>query len=294
MLKVMRLTFAIWYSSFYYYYNRYNADWRNNEMEKRKLVTPNDIKTALKDIGVREGQAIMVHTSLSSLGYVCGGAQSVIEALMESVGGDGTIMMPTQSWKNLDPSTGVYWQEPEEWWSAIREYIPAYDKRITPTNTMGAVPEMFRQWPGTLRSDHPARSVAAWGRYAQYLTENHDLSDIFGDCSPIGRLYELDGYVLLAGVGYDKNTSLHLADARAEYPGKHMVTESSAIRIDGQRIWKSYETLAVDGGDFSAIGEAFEQTGKVRHVPLGNGNLSMMSQRELVDFAVKWIGENRK
>lgn len=294
MLKVMRLTFAIWYSSFYYYYNRYNADWRNNEMEKRKLVTPNDIKTALKDIGVREGQAIMVHTSLSSLGYVCGGAQSVIEALMESVGGDGTIMMPTQSWKNLDPSTGVYWQEPEEWWSAIREYIPAYDKRITPTNTMGAVPEMFRQWPGTLRSDHPARSVAAWGRYAQYLTENHDLSDIFGDRSPIGRLYELDGYVLLTGVGYDKNTSLHLADARAEYPGKHMVTESSAIRIDGQRIWKSYETLAVDGEDFSAIGEAFEQTGKVRHVPLGNGNLSMMSQRELVDFAVKWIGENRK
>ena len=51
MLKVMRLTFAIWYSSFYYYYNRYNADWRNNEMEKRKLVTPNDIKTALKEIG---------------------------------------------------------------------------------------------------------------------------------------------------------------------------------------------------------------------------------------------------
>ena len=55
------------------------ADWRNNKMEKRKLVTPDDITTALKDIGVQKGQAIMVHTSLSSLGYVCGGAQSVIE-----------------------------------------------------------------------------------------------------------------------------------------------------------------------------------------------------------------------
>ena len=63
----------------------------------------------------------MVHTSLSSLGYVCGGAQSVIEALLESVGEEGTIMMPTQSWKNLDPKTGVYWQEPEEWWDVIRE-----------------------------------------------------------------------------------------------------------------------------------------------------------------------------
>ena len=77
-------------------------------MEKRKLVTPDDMKTALKDLGVRKGQAIMVHTSLSSLGYVCGGAQSVIEALLESVGDEGTIMMPTQSWKNLNPETGVY------------------------------------------------------------------------------------------------------------------------------------------------------------------------------------------
>lgn len=290
----MRLTFAIYQGSFYNTTAMTQIGGIIKNMEKRKLVTPKDMKTAFKEIGVQKGQAIMVHTSLSSLGYVCGGAQSVIEALLESVGDEGTILMPTQSWKNLDPETGVYWQEPEEWWPVIREYIPAYDKRITPTNTMGAVPEMFRQWPGTLRSDHPARSVAAWGRYAQYLTENHDLSDIFGDGSPIGRLYELDGLVLLIGVGYDKNTSLHLADVRAEYPGRHTVMESSVIQLEGKRIWKSYETLAVDGKDFSAIGEAFEQTGHVRHVSLGNAVLSMMSQRALVDFAVKWIGENRR
>lgn len=200
-------------------------------MEQRKLVTPADIKTALKEVGVQKGQ-------------------SIIEALMEGVGEEGTIMMPTQSWKNLDPAAGVYWQEPEEWWPVIREYIPAYDKRITPTNTMGAVSEMFRQWSGTLRSDHPARSVAAWGRYAQYLTENHDLSDIFGDSSPIGRLYELDGNVLLIGVGYDKNTSLHLADVRAEYPSKHTVMESSAIKVDGQRQWHSFHDEPKDAGRF--------------------------------------------
>lgn len=69
---------------------------------------------------------------------------------------------------------------------------------------MGAVAEMFRQMPGSIRSDHPARSVCAWGKHAAYLTENHDLSNIFGDGSPIGKLYKLNGKVLPLGTGYGK------------------------------------------------------------------------------------------
>ena len=260
---------------------------------ERKIVLKQDIIEALGKVGVMQGQNIMVHTSLSSLGVVCGGAQVVVEALLECVGEDGTIMMPTQSWKNLDPEAGVHWEEPKEWWQTIRDNWPAYDKNITPTNTMGAVAEMFRQWPGALRSDHPARSVAAYGKNARYFTENHDLSNIFGEGSPIGKLYELDGYVLLIGVGYDKNTSIHLADVRATYPGKHMTKESSAIKEDGKRVWKTYETLYVDGEDFEKIGQSFEQSCQVKRQSLGNGTLTFMKQRELVDFAVKWIEEYR-
>lgn len=261
---------------------------------ERKIVLKQDILSALSEVGVYNGQTVMVHTSLSSLGFVCGGAQVMIEALLEAVGTEGTIMMPTQSWKNLDPTTGVHWKEPESWWPLIRENWPAYNKDITPTNTMGAVAEMFRKWPGTLRSDHPARSVAAWGKQAAYLTAAHDLSNIFGDGSPIGKLYELDGLVLLIGVGYDKNTSLHLADVRANYPGKHNSTEYSAVLEDGKRVWKQYETLFVDGEDFNEIGAAFENTCSVRKAALGNGTITLMKQRELVDFAVTWIEQNRK
>ena len=260
---------------------------------ERALVLKRDILKALEAVGVQPGQTIMVHTSLSALGFVCGGAQVVIEALLEAVGKDGTLMMPTQSWKNLDPTAGVHWQEPEEWWQAIRDNWPAYDKAITPTNTMGAVAEMFRRWPGALRSDHPARSVAALGKHAEYLTQDHDLSDIFGETSPVGKLYALDGYVLLIGVGYDKNTSLHLADVRADYPGKHMVTGHSAVLEDGNRVWKSYETLYVDGEDFTQIGEAFEAQHRVAKAPLGNSRIVLMKQRELVDFAVEWIEKHR-
>ena len=235
---------------------------------ERKIVVKQDVLDALVALGVKSGQTIMVHTSLSSLGFVCGGAQIIIEALLETVGNEGTIVMPTQYW-------------------------PAYHKDITPTNTMGAVAEMFRKWPGTLRSDHPARSVAANGKHAQYLTADHDLSNIFGEGSPIGKLYELDAFVLLIGVGYDKNTSLHLADVRANYPGKHNSTEFSAVIENGERVWKRYDTLFVDGEDFDEIGKAFESMHPVSKVMLGNGQLTFIRQRELVDFAVEWIEKNR-
>lgn len=259
-----------------------------------KTVIKSDITDALQAVGLQAGDSVMVHTSLGKIGYVCGGAQAVIEALIETVGEDGTIMMPAQSWKNLDPETGVHWDADEADWDRIRENWPAYNKAITPTNTMGAVAEMFRSWPGAVRSDHPARSVAAWGKNADYLTKNHDLSDIFGDASPVGKLYQLDGKVLLIGVDYDKNTSLHLADVRAEYPGKHTCIEHSAVMENGKRVWKAYETLFVDGEDFTDIGAAFEAAHSVNTAVIGGTKLKLMKQRELVDFAVEWIEKNRK
>lgn len=260
----------------------------------RKIILRSDIISALKEAGVAEGQNIIVHTSLGSIGFVCGGAQVVVDALLNTVGSEGTIVMPTQSWKNLDPETGVHWEEPEEWWQIIRDNWPAYDKRITPTNTMGCVAECFRTYPGSVRSDHPARSFAANGKNAEYIVANHDLSDIFGETSPLAKLYELDSKVLLIGVDYDKNTSIHLADVRAEYPSKHNTTEHSAVMENGKRVWKTYDTLYVDGEDFKEIGRAFESEYNVNKTMLGNAQLRLMNMRELVDFAVRWIEINRK
>ena len=95
-------------------------------------------------------------------------------------------------------------------------------------------------------------------------------------------------------MGYDKNTSLHLADARAEYPGKRNSIEHSAVIEDGKRVWKAYETLYVDGEDFPEIGAAFERTHTVQKGQLGGAELRFMSQRSIVDFAVEWIEKNRK
>ena len=91
-----------------------------------------------------------------------------------------------------------------------------------------------------------------------------------------------------------KNTSLHLADARARYPGKHTCTEHSAVLENGKRVWKAYETLFVDGEDFEKIGEDFEKAYSIPTVQLGNAAIRLMNQRDVVDFAVQWIEENRR
>ncbi len=258
------------------------------------IVLKEEIEAGLRAVGLTEGDCVIVHTALSSLGYVCGGAQTVVEALLQIVGPEGTVLMPTQSWKNLDPETGVHWEISPEDWPLIRQNWPAYDKDLTPTNTMGAVAELFRRWPGSVRSGHPARSFAANGKFARKLVENHDLRDIFGEGSPIGQLYALGGKALLIGVDHDKNTSLHLADVRADYPSKHNTTEHSAMLVDGQRQWVGYETLYVDGEDFVDIGRAFEQTHPVQTAQIGGAQVRCMDQRTLVDFAVSWIEQNRR
>lgn len=264
-----------------------------DKKEMRVILTKQDLINQFKACGLKEGQTIFVHTSLKSLGFVVGGAETLIRALLEIVGEEGTLMMPSQTWKNLDPSTGVHWEEPEEWWPIIRENWPAYDKEITPAIGMGVAAEMFRKWPGAKRSDHPARSVAAVGKHAQFLTEGHDLSNIFGDNSPVDKLYQLDGYILLIGVGYEKNTSFHLAETRANFPSKRFTNESSAIMVNGKREWVTYRTQAVDDSDFIKMGSIYDKENGIKIHKVGNADVRFIKQRSLVDWAVRWMEKNR-
>ncbi len=261
--------------------------------EARVILTKEDLIKQFITCGLAKGQTIFVHTSFKSLGFVVGGAETLIRALLEIVGEEGTLMMPTQTWKNLDPSTGVHWEEPVEWWPIIREHWPAYDKEITPTNSMGIVAEMFRKWPEAYRSDHPARSIAAVGKHAEYITSEHDLSNIFGNNSPVDKLYTLDGYVLLIGVGYEKNTSLHLAETRANFATKRFSDESSAILVDGKRQWVTYTTQAVDDEDFIRLGNEYDTENKIKIHSVGNAYVRFLKQKPLVDWTVQWMERNR-
>jgi len=262
--------------------------------ESRPILTHDELAKQFAAAGVAEGQSIIVHVSMKSIGFVVGGAETLIRALLELIGDEGTLVAPVQTWKNLDPETGVHWEEPQAWWPIIRAHWPAYDKEVTPAVGMGVVPEMLRKWPGARRSDHPARSFAAVGKHAEFVTNEHDLHDIFGERSPLDKLYRLDGHVLLIGVGHDKNTSLHLAETKARYGSKRYADESSAMLVDGKRQWVTYRTLAVDDSDFVELGRAYEAEHGIEVHRVGNAEVRLLRQRPLVDWAARWMECNRR
>jgi aminoglycoside 3-N-acetyltransferase len=244
--------------------------------------------------GLAAGQPVVVHTSMSKIGWIVGGAVAVIQALTKVLTPSGTLMMPAFTTGNTDPSNWRHPPVPESWWPVIREHMPAFDAAATPTRKMGAVAELFRMWPGVLRSAHPIGSFAALGAQAAYLTGDHRLLDEFGPTSPLGRLYELDGYILLLGVGHGNNSSLHLAEWRADWPGKRMMLEGTAVRVNGVRQWVRYEMVDLNADDFPAIGDSYEAEYHIPRGRVGRAEVRFMKQRPLVDFAVEWMERNRK
>lgn len=261
-----------------------------------RTKTPLTVTTLTKELqrcGMAEGQTVLVHMAMSKLGWVMGDAEAVILALLAAVGETGTIVTVTNSTGNSDPSG---WQNPpipKAWWQIYRDNRPAYHPQTSATRGMGIVPETFRSWPGAIRSTHPVYSLAASGANAAYLMSDHPLTAPFGDRSPVGKLYELDGHVLLLGVGHGNNTSLHHAEFRADFDGKQNTTEGCAMLVDGKREWVTYEMLDIDSADFDALGNAFDAAHDIPIEKIGDAEVRFFKQRPLVDFAVKWLEKNR-
>jgi aminoglycoside 3-N-acetyltransferase len=245
-------------------------------------------------VGVRAGDIVLVHTSLSALGWVCGGAGAVIEALFVALGPKGTLVMPAHSGGLSEPSNWENPPVPRSWWPAVRATMPPFDLCKTPTGAIGTIAEAFRMWPGVSRSDHPTSSMAALGPDAWELLREHPLDDPLGEASPLGRLYELNAKVLLLGVGHDNNTSLHLAERKAFRDHQERTMTGSPIVQDGERRWVEYTEPSAYADDFEALGAAFETApGHVTCGNVGAGIGRLMNQRELVDFAADWLVRHR-
>jgi aminoglycoside 3-N-acetyltransferase len=256
--------------------------------------TVTTLRTDLAALGVQAGMTLLVHSSLSALGWVAGGAEAVLLALADTLGPEGTLVLPAFSSGNSDPR---HWQAPpipEEWWPSVRDEMPPFDERRTPTRGVGAIPECFRSWPGVRRSSHPATSFCALGAAADEITRGHSLDEALGEGSPLARIYERGGHVLLLGVGHGNNTSLHLSEYRAKWSSKRYIEQGGAVYVDGARAWIAYLDIALCDDDFERIGADFEETGGGARIGrVGSAESRLMPQRSLVDFGVAWMERHR-
>lgn len=262
----------------------------------RRTLRPGTISSICNDLGalgVMDGDVLIVHSSLSSMGWIAGGAAAVVDALLEVVGPRGTVSMPAHSGDWSDPSGWENPPVPPSWWSEIVEGRPAFDPYKTPLWEMGVVAENLLMRRDTLRSSHPLHSHMANGHHSSEIVSDHPLNDSFGDGSPLGRLYDMDAKVLLIGVGHGQNTSMHLAESRAQWSGKKQVEFRSRIITSDGPMTTTWMGDDFDADDFEVLGQCLEENCEVRVGKVAQAESRLIDMRTLVDAAEQWFTDNR-
>jgi aminoglycoside 3-N-acetyltransferase len=240
------------------------------------VVTKEDIKAGLTTLGLKDGDIVGVHSSLSSFGHVDGGADAVIDALLETVGNQGNVVMSTHS-ANLSEdkrtpeliAMGISW---------LMKILP-YDVEKTPVTT-GIIPETFRKRRGVIRGLHPSHSVAALGPKANVLSEGWH------------RLLELDGYILLIGVELNRCTAMHLAEKRVHFPEsilRKITPPQWFVRKYPEGEWEW------DMGpypDFAKLTQPCIESGIMKVVKVGNASLKLVRLRELIDLYAEYLNKS--
>ncbi|WP_435180400.1 aminoglycoside N(3)-acetyltransferase [Halorussus sp. AFM4] len=259
-------------------------------------MTVERIADDLRDLGVEAGDTLLVHSSLSALGWVAVGPSAVVDALLAVVTPGGTLVMPTHSTQYSDPTGWRNPPVPDDWVGRIRAERPPYRPAVTPTRGMGAIPECFRSYPDAVRSRHPTYSFAALGADAESVVGDHAYDHGLGEGSPLARVYDRDGTVLMLGTGHDTNTSFHLAEHRADREGTVSTHEAPVVGPDGDRKTVTYEQLDYDSSDFADVGRDFEadRPDAVTEGTVGTAASTLVSQRDLVDYGAAWFEENRE
>ena len=229
----------------------------------------------------------MVHAALRAIGPIVGGPDALIEALCDVVGPEGTILGYTD------------WQGQEEIDAGIdRADIAPFDPLISrATRDNGFFPEALRTTPGALRSGNPGASVAALGGKAAWFTADHPLDYGYGPGSPLAKLVQARGKVLMLGAPLDTMTLLHHAEHLADLPGKHIKRYDAPILVEGRTTWRAFEEIdtshpVIDGLDedyFATIAEAFLATGQGRRGSVGQAPAVLVPAPEIVAFAVDWL-----
>jgi len=270
---------------------------------KRIVITRSRLVADLGALGLGAygDSAVMVHARMSALGWVVGGAQTVVEALTEAIAPRGTLLVLT-GWQDRPPYDQRGWDEQER--RLYREEAPAFDPRVARAEREhGRMPEAIRTWPGAQHSRHPVCAFAALGPAAKWLVSGQSLDEGYGEGSPLARLVAVGGAVLLIDDLFDSVTLLHYAEYRASAGPKRYVEYEMPVRVDGRRVWRRireldssagafpYEKLALEEDAFAAITRAALENGIGHSRLVGAATAHLLPAPRLLEFACAWLQE---
>lgn len=268
-------------------------------MSPEKLTVPKSrLIKDLKDLGLTTGEVIMLHISVKSIGWIVGGPDVVIEAILEVLGKNGTLMMMV-GWEDY-PYYLKTWTEEKQ--KAYREECPAFDpERSRANREFSIIAEYLRTWPSEkFRSIHPTCNCVTIGPHAEFLTKDHALQYGFGENSPFARLCKLEGKVLNIGAPLDTLTLLHYAEHLCDIPNKRIDRYQMPILVGNKREWITLEEFHTDEGIvdwdgedyFQVIGEAYIKEKKISTQKIGDAPSYLFNATNLVAFGKQWMENN--
>ncbi|MGF7218193.1 aminoglycoside 3-N-acetyltransferase [Spirosoma lacussanchae] len=252
------------------------------------------LRKHIEALGVRAGDAVMVHAGLRSVGPMLHGPDALIGALLDAVGPAGTLLCYVnwdQQYEDAVTDTG---HVP----NALKADIPPFDRLGSrASRDHGAFAEFVRTTPGALRSQNPGASVAAIGGRAAWFTADHPLQYGYGPGSPFEKLVLAGGSVLTIGAPLDTISLLHHAEHLARIPGKRIARLEVPILTNGRVDWQMVEEFdtkdpVVEGLDpdyFKTIADAFLLHKGGRQGLIGDAPSVLLPAAALVAFGVDWL-----
>jgi aminoglycoside 3-N-acetyltransferase len=260
----------------------------------RPYVTRDQLQQDLRAIGLRHGDTVLVHAALRSVGPLLNGPDALIDALRTVLGDTGTLMAYTD-WDSvhtdlMDDSGRVL--------DAYRAHVPGFSvagSRSARDN--GAFVEFVRTTPSALRSENPGASMAALGHRASWLTNNHPQDYGYGPGSPLAKLVECGGRVLMVGAPWDTMTLLHHAEHLARIPGKRVLRYEVPFATPTGTLWRwieEYDTSepVVDGlpaNVFEQIVTAYVDGGGGTVGQVGAARTLLVDAVPMLAYGVRWL-----
>ncbi|MDH7601420.1 MAG: AAC(3) family N-acetyltransferase [Armatimonadota bacterium] len=228
------------------------------------MVTKEHIAEGLRALGLQRGDSVVVHSSLSSFGRVEGGPHTVVEAILEVIGNEGTLVVPTC---NYEP--GVF------------------DPETTPS-VVGAITEAVRKHPNAVRSKHPTHSVAAIGQLAEIIVEDHEKTHAFGRGSALFKLLQANGKILLLGTDLTTCSMVHVAEEIAEVPYLDR-QRNVAIKTPNGKVVRRWVRRPGCSRGFGVLEGLLRERGQLAETQIGKCAAKLIKARDVVEAALEML-----